>query len=160
MKPLADFLQARTRRERALLAVLATAVAALVWFLAVVDPLARRAEAVEQELAAERLLLEQVDATRARNAVLPPPRPPSDTSLLLLVSRALQQAGLSSYLEESNADGARRVRLSLKDAPFPAVSAWLADLAAREGVRTASANIERGASPGLAHISLVLERGN
>ena len=158
MNAIAEFWQARTSRERLLLALLGVALAAAVWFLALVDPLARRADSFEQKLAAEQILLQTVDVTGARLRVLPPQRPRSDSSLLLSVSRGLQEAGLSSYLEESNADGERRVRLSFRDAPFPAVGGWLADLAMRENVHTVSADIERGASTGRTQITLVLER--
>ena len=69
-------------------------------------------------------------------------------------------AGLGAYLEEGSADGESRVRLRLLDAPFPQVSAWLAGLAVQEGIRTVSADIERGAAPGITQVSLVLERSD
>ncbi len=160
MTAIADFWQARTGRERVLLGALAWILAGALWFFALVTPLMQRAERFEVKLAAEQALLERVEALSGRVATLPPPRPRSDRSLLLVANRALQEAGLSAYLEESNADGERRVRLRLKDAPFPQVSAWLAGMAAQQGVRTASADIEPAGPPGRVQMSLVLERAD
>jgi len=160
MNAIVEFWQSRSAREQMALGVLATVLAAALWFYALADPLARRAERFEQKLASEQGLLQQADALRERIATLPPPRPRSDASLLLLANRALQEAGLSAYLEEGSADGERRMRLLLKDAPFPEVSAWLAEMAVREGVQTASADIEPAAAPGLVRIDLVLERAD
>ena len=160
----ADFLRshwaARAPRERLLLSILAAAFAAALWFFFVVDPLARRADSFEDKLASEQALLQRVDALRARMVTLPPTQPRPDTSLLLAANRALQAAGLSEYLEESNADGERRVRLRLKDAPFPQVSAWLAEMATREGAHTINAVIAPTGTPGLTQVNLVLERPN
>ena len=157
MTAIADFWQARSARERMLLATLAAVLAASLWFFALVDPLMRRAELFEQQAVAEQALLQRVDALRARAATLPPPRPRSDSSLLLAANRALQEAGLAAYLEESNAEGERRVRLRLANAPFPQVSAWLAAMAVQQGVRTANAEIEPSGPPGLAQVTLALE---
>ncbi|WP_446830075.1 type II secretion system protein GspM [Candidatus Foliamicus sp.] len=160
----AEFLRshwaARAPRERVLLGVLAAALAGALWFFLLVDPLARRAENFEDMLAAEQVLLQRVDALRARVVTLPATRTRSDTSLLLAANRALQAAGLSEYLEESNADGERRVRLRLKDAPFPQVSAWLTEMATREGAHTINAVIAPTGTPGLTQVNLVLERPN
>ena len=158
MTAIVEFWQARSARERLLLGALAAVLAGALWFYVLVGPLMRAAEGFERKLASEQALLQRADALRGRMATLPSPRPRSDTSLLLLTNRALQEAGLSDYLEEGNADGERRVRLRLNNAPFPEISAWLAGMAVQEGVHTVSADIEPAGSPGLVQINLVLER--
>ncbi len=158
MNAIVEFWQSRSAREQVMLGALAAVLAAVLWFYLLADPLMRRAERFEQGLAAEQALLQRADALRARMATLPAPRPRSDASLLLLANRALREAGLIPYLEEASADGERRVRLLLKDAPFPGIGAWLAEMAAREGVHTVSADIEPAGPPGLVRITLVLER--
>lgn len=158
MNAVVEFWKTRSERERVLLGAFAGILAAALWFYALADPLMRRAERFEQGLATEQDLLQTADALRARMATLPAPRPRTDTSLLLSANRALQEAGLSAYLEEGSADGEHRVRLLLKNAPLPDIGAWLAGMAVREGARTVSADIEPAGSPGLVRISLVLER--
>ncbi len=158
MNAIVEFWQARSARERLLLGILAAVLAVALWFFTLVDPLMQRADHFEQKLVSEQALLQRVEALRGRRATLPPTRSRSDTSLLLSANRTLQEAGLSAYLEEGNADGERRVQLRLKDAPFPEISAWLLTMAVQEGVRTISADIEPAESPGLVQITLVLER--
>ena len=160
MTAIADFWRERSAREQALLAALSVLALGAIWYFAAVGPLLDRAETSRQMLAAENALLERLDRVGSRMAALPAPRARSDASLLLLVNRSVRDAGLGGFLEEGAADGETRVRLRLRDAPFPEVSAWLAGLAVQEGIRTVSADIERGSSPGVTQVSLVLERRN
>ncbi|MCY3815726.1 MAG: type II secretion system protein GspM [Gammaproteobacteria bacterium] len=160
MVAIAELWRARSAREQVLLAALAVMALAAIWYFAAVGPLLDRAESYKQRRAAETALLERLDRVGSRLAALPAPRPRSDASLLLLVNRSVRDAGLSGFLEEGAADGESRVRLRLRDAPFPQVSAWLAGLAVQEGIRTVSADIERGSAPGITQVSLVLERSD
>ena len=158
MTAIAEFWRERSAREQVLLAALAVLAIAAIWYFAAVVPLLDRTGASKQRLAAETALLERLDRVGSRMAALPAPHARSDASLLLLVNRSVRDAGLGGFLEEGAADGETRVRLRLFDAPFPEVSAWLAGLAVREGIRTVSADIERGSAPGVTRVSLVLER--
>ena len=158
MTAIAEFWRERSAREQALLAALVVLALGATWYFAAVGPLLDRAETSKQMLAAENALLERLDRVGSRMAVLPAPRARSDASLLLLVNRSVRDAGLGGFLEEGAADGETRVRLRLRDAPFPEVSAWLAGLAVQEGIRTVIADIERGSAPGVTQVSLVLER--
>ena len=160
MVAIAEFWRARSAREQALLAALAVMAFATIWYFAAVGPLLDRAETYKQARAAETALLERLDRVGNRIAALPAPRPRSDASLLLLVNRSIRDAGLGGFLEDGAADGETRVRLRLRDAPFPQVSAWLAGLSVQEGIRTVSADIERGSAPGITQVSLVLERSD
>ncbi len=160
MNRIADFWQGRSAREHALLASLTVLVLGAVWFFAAVGPLLDRVAFHKQERNSELALLERVNRISSRMDGLPPPRPRSDTSLLLLANGSLRDAGLAGYLEEGNADGERRVRLRLRDAPFAQVSVWLARLAVQEGIHTVSANIEPAGASGLAQVNVVLERAD
>ena len=160
MGAIANFRQSRSASERALLLGLAVLVLGAVWFFAAVGPLLDRAEFYKQQRDLELAMLERVNRISSRMDSLPPPRPRSDTSLLLLANGSLREAGLAGFLEEGNADGERRVRLRLSDAPFSEVSAWLAGLAVQEGIHTVSADIEPAGSTGLAQVYVVLERAN
>lgn len=160
MTPIVEFWQGRSPRERWLLASLLAVLLGVIWFVAAVGPLLDRADSYQQRADAEQALLEQVNRLGSRMEKLPAPRPRADTSLLLLANQSLRDAGLDGYLEEGSADGEKRVRLRLNDAPFPLVSAWLAGLAVREGIHTINADIQGTASPGLTQLSLVLERAN
>lgn len=160
MTAIAEFWRERSAREQVLLAALAVMVAAAVWYFAAIGPLLERAETNKQRREAETALLERLERVGSRMAALPAPRPRSDASLLLLLNRTVREAGLGSFLEEASADGEARVRLRLLDAPFPQISAWLAGLAVQEGIRTVSADIERGSAPGVTQVSLVLERSD
>ena len=160
MTAIVEFWRGRPAREQALLAALVVMALAAIWYFAAVGPLLDRAEVNEQRREAETAMLERLDRVGSRMAVLPAPRARSDGSLLLLINRAVRDAGLGGFLEEGAADGETRVRLRLRDAPFPQVSAWLAGLAVQEGIRTVSADIERGPAPGITQVSLVLERSD
>ena len=160
MNRIADFWQGRSARARALLVSLIVLVLGAVWFVAAVGPLLDRAAFYKQERDLELAMLERVSGISSRMDSLPPPRPRSDTSLLLLANGSLRDAGLAGYLEEGNADGERRVRLRLRAAPFARVSAWLAGLAVQEGIHTVSADIEPAGSTGLAQVNVVLERAD
>ena len=160
MAAIAEFWRERSAREQALLAALSVLALGAIWYFAAVGPLLDRAETSRQMLAAENALLERLDRVGSRMAALPAPRARSDASLLLLVNRSVRDGGLGGFLEEGAADGETRIRLRLRDAPFPEVSAWLAGLAVQEGIRTVSADIERGSAPGVTQVSLVLERRN
>ena len=157
MTPFVEFWQGRSARERLLLVSLIIVLLGAVWLLGVVS-LLDRTDSVRQRLDAERVLLERVNSLSGRVQELQAPQPRSDISLLLLANRTLRDAGLQAYLEDSSADGERRVRLGLRNVPFPQASAWLAGLAIQEGIHAVSADIEAGEASGLAHLSLVLER--
>lgn len=159
MSRIAEFWRARSAREQALLAALAALAFGMVWYFAAVGPLLERADVNKQRRDAEAALLQRLNRVGSRMPALPAPRLRSDASLLLLVNGSIRDAGLSTFLQEAAADGETRVRLRLVDAPFPAVSAWLATLASQEGVRAVSADIQRGSAPGATQVSLLLERG-
>ena len=158
MNAIAEFWNARNAREQLLLVCLGVVVLGAIWFLVVVVPLQARVDSYREEVVAERALLESVNGLSGRMQNLPAPRARSDTSMLLVANRSLRDAGLDAYLEEGSADGDRRVRLRLSNAPFPRVSAWLAGLAVQEGINTVTADIQAGDTAGLVQLSLVLER--
>ena len=160
MNRIAEFWQGRAARERALLLGLAVLVLGAVWFFAAVGPLLNWVAFHQQGRDSELAMLERVNRISGRMESLPPPRPRSDTSLLLLANGSLRDAGLAGYLEEGNADGERRVRLRLRDAPFDQVSVWLARLAVQDGIHTVSADIEPATPSGHAQVNVVLERSN
>lgn len=160
MPRIAEFLRARSSREQVLLAALAALALGAVWYFAAVGPLLEQAGANKQRRDAEAALLQRLERVGSRMPALPAPRPRSDASLLLLVNGSIRNAGLSAFLQEAAADGETRVRLRLLNAPFPEVSVWLAALASQEGVRAVSADIERGAAPGITQVSLLLERSD
>lgn len=160
MRATAEFWSGRSAREQVLLGVLGTLALVAVWYFVPVRLLLDHAERQRQVLERETARLEQVERVGGRMSSLPAPRPRSNASMLLLANRSLRDAGLDGFLEEGAADGERRVRLRLRDAPFARVSAWLAGLAVQENIRTASADIVRGSSPGVTHVSLVLERND
>ena len=160
MRAVAEFWTARSAREQVLLGVFAALALAAAWYFAAVAPLLGRADLYRQHLGGETARLAQAERVAGRMSALPAPQPRSNASMLLLANRSLRDAGLDGFLEEGAADGELRVRLRLRDAPFPQVSAWLAALAVQEGIRTVSADIERGPPAGVTQVSLVLERRN
>ena len=160
MSAIAEFWSARSAREQVLLGALGMLALVAVWYFVPVRMLLVHADQQRQALERETMRLEQIERVGNRMSSLPAPRPRSNASMLLVANRTLRDAGLDGFLEEGAADGERRVRLRLRDAPFPRVSAWLAGLAVQENIRTVSADIERGPAPGVTRVSLVLERSN
>jgi type II secretory pathway component PulM len=83
----------------------------------------------------------------------------SSESLVVLINRTAQQAGIASALTNQAPQGDNSIRVRLERANFDAVVGWLGMLEQQFGIQTESASLDRGESLGIVNASLVLTRG-
>ena len=80
-------------------------------------------------------------------------------SLVVLINRTAQQAGIASALVNQAPSGENSIRVRLERANFDAVVAWIGSLQQQYSIRVETASIDRGEKPGVINASLVLTRG-
>ena len=127
---------ARTPRERLLLTVAGGLLALLLLFVLVLGPArAARAAAVERHADAARTL-----GVVARATAAPPSVRGSGGPLRAVVAQSADAAGLVIDRYDSAGDD---LRVSLGEAPAPALFAWLTALREEEGIVAAEAQLRR-----------------
>lgn len=139
-----------SRRERVLVSVMATLLAAVVLIYGVIKPIqSARAAAIADILTYETLnarILAAGTLTRT-------PMPRRQGAPLQIVTDSAAAMGLS-VVPEATATG---VRATIADASYDTLMAWLADLAATSDLRAGRVAIQRGKSAG--RVSAVIEFG-
>ncbi|HEX6929961.1 MAG TPA: type II secretion system protein M [Gammaproteobacteria bacterium] len=147
-------------RERHFLAAGAAVVVIAILFFAVLQPLGRYRERLEDRVAGERELVSwmrgAVDVLRERA----PASRQVDTSgsLLALADTSARAAGLAQSLRRIQQDGDDAVRVRLEAASFDALVVWLEDLELRYGATISEMTVDRADGAGLVNVSLTLTR--
>jgi general secretion pathway protein M len=80
----------------------------------------------------------------------------SGQSLVVIVDRTANEAGLAGKLSGTEPSGINSLRVRLDAAPFDALIPWLATLQQQHGLVVQSATIDRTAQSGLVNASVVL----
>lgn len=146
-------------RERRVLAAGGGALALIVAYTAVWEPLAGARHEREAELRAARALAVQLEQLAVAG-----PRPGvgaaagAGQSLLAIVEQSRKASALDKPPSRLQPEGDDSVRIWLDDVPFDALVRWLGDLHTRYGVRVDSADIDRESGPGLVNARLTLIR--
>jgi general secretion pathway protein M len=83
----------------------------------------------------------------------------SSESLVVLINRTAQQAGITGALTNQAPQGDNGIRIRLEGASFDAMVAWLGVLDQQYGVRVDNASMDRGDKIGVVNASLMLARG-
>jgi general secretion pathway protein M len=83
----------------------------------------------------------------------------SGESLVVLINRTAQQAGITGALTNQAPQGDNGIRIRLEGASFDAMVAWLGVLDQQYGVRVDNASMDRGDKIGVVNASLMLARG-
>jgi len=135
-------------------------VAALVLLLlAVLLPLYRKSEGLEQRIATKRADLAWMQAV-APTLMTAGPAPAAANnpheSLVVLVDRTARESGLSQSLTGSQPSGDGGLRVQVEKAPINSWVAWIARLAEQSGVRVESAQVDAAGEPGLVNAGVVL----
>ena len=103
-----------------------------------------------------------VDLRRAANAVPAAGAvgsPPPSQSLMLLVEETARPAGLSTAFSQSRIlENGSSIRLTIRDAPFATLVAWLIQLERQYGLRTTNLSLNPTGQPGLVQGQLELSR--
>ncbi len=151
----------RTLRERAVLAVLAALLLALMGYGLLWQPAAENIVRLQQELpqmrselARMQAMAAELAASKSRTAVAVP----VGAELQAALQQSLQDMGLSGQKLATRPDG--RITLEWHDAPFSRMADWL-DLARRKWrVRLVEGHMERTLHPGDVNAHLVLRGGD
>ena len=80
-------------------------------------------------------------------------------SLVILVNRTAQQAGIAGALNNQAPQGDDGIRLRLENVSFDALVAWLGMLDQQLDVHVDNANIDRTDKIGIVNASILLKRG-
>lgn len=166
MKSLLATLRARwaalAARERRVLGGGGLALAAILAWLLVWEPVSSARAARESSLADARALAAQLEVLAAevqRGAPRTGAMAGANQSLLSVVDQSRKASALQKPPSRLQPEGDTTVRIWLEDVPYDALIRWLNDLQSRYGVRVDSADIERKTAPGTVDARLTLMRG-
>jgi type II secretory pathway component PulM len=79
-------------------------------------------------------------------------------SLVVLINRTAQQAGLAGALVNQAPSGENSIRVRLERGNFDSIVGWLGALELQSGIRVDTASFDRADKPGVVNASLVLTR--
>jgi general secretion pathway protein M len=148
----------REPRERVVLAIGAAAVVLLIGYGFIWKPLSDGSAALRIDVAAKSRLLMELDRAAAVAPVEQSPRPGTEQSLVVLVDRTAQGHGLAGALTRTRPDGTTGINVTLQNAAFDALLAWLVTLERDHGVSVESASVTGSRQPGLVNGQLLLRR--
>jgi general secretion pathway protein M len=83
----------------------------------------------------------------------------SGESLVVLINRTAQQAGITSSLVNQAPQGDNGIRLRIEGVSFDAMVTWLGQLDQQFGVQVDTASVDRSDKIGIVNASLMLTRG-
>jgi len=150
-------------RERRMLSFGGGALALMLFYLVVWEPVVAARADREQALAASRALaarLELIGAEvqRSRGSGGAAAITSRNQSLLSVVDQSTKSATLGKAPSRLTPEGDTIVKLWIEDVSFDAVVRWLHDLQTRHGVNVEDADIERRSGAGLVSVRLTLVR--
>lgn len=156
---LADFLLARTRRERWLLGLAVVLVLPLGWYQGVILPLKTRAADATQELEDSRSLQLWLEARRTELEALPEPEADSSRNLPSLgaIESSLQGAGLEEWITTLAAGTGGGITLQMDGVEFTDLMPWLDRFERETGYRVAQFAAQRGGAPGRVVADILLQ---
>lgn len=166
MNPLLERLRSRfaslAPRERRALLLGGAALALILLYLAVWQPVARAQHSRETALKESRALAVKLETIasemQARQGSGGAPVP-SNQSLLALVDQTRKASNVTKPPSRIEPEGDTTVRLWMEDVPFDGLVRWLGDLQMHYGVRVDAADIERQSATGLVNVRLTLMKG-
>lgn len=156
-----DWWNARPVREQRLLGAGGIALALILAWLLVWEPLAGLSQRRAADLAAARALATQLETlAAAAQAAGPAARPDArrGASLLSVIDQSVKVSGIGKAPARLQPDGEALVRIWFEDVPFDSLLRWQADLRNRHGISVTEAEIERESGSGLVNARLTLER--
>ena len=162
MKPYLEQLRAwwsaLAPREQRIVGAGGVALAVILLYLAVWEPLGKARHSRERELADARALAAQIETLGANRGAAPAALSGAGQSLLAVVDQSRRTSAITKPPSRLQPEGDTTVRIWLEDVPFDALVRWLNELQTRYGVRVDNADIERQSGPGLVNARLTLMR--
>ncbi|MDE2261424.1 MAG: type II secretion system protein M [Gammaproteobacteria bacterium] len=153
---LSSSLRSLSSRDRRTL-LLGSAIAAILFVLAVVLPLDRSVARLHDQVNRKQADLVWMRSAAPEIAAAGPMRRASGESLIVIVDQSARESGLGGSLAGSQPSGRGGLNVQLEKAPFDALIGWLARLSQQNGVQIESATIDTAGSPGTVNASLVLK---
>ncbi len=150
-------------RERRTLIIGGIALALILLVYAIWLPANQRAQALEQRVAEQRVLLawmqQAANEAGALRGSAPEPvsRAQGNQALFALADQSARQAGLTNAIRRVEPSGDNRVRVNLEQASFDDMMRWLATLKTRHGIAANTVSIRAGNEPGRVSAQLLLE---
>jgi len=146
-------------RERLLVVTGAAVIGAAILYLAVFAPLGKavatrqtRVETKQQDLVWMRSV-----ASTVRSAAMQSGGGGGE-SLVVLINRTAQQAGIASAVVNQSPSGENSIRVRLEGGNFDALVSWLGTLQQQYSIHADTASIDRTEKPGIVNASLLLTR--
>lgn len=146
--------QARTPRERRLLAAAAAVLAGLLLWAGAWEPLERKRDTLRREVTENAEALAWLLPTAARHEARVPAAG-DNASLLSRVDAAAGTHGVQAQLATLEPDGKHLIRMQFNEVRFDAFARWL-DTLARQGVAVEELSLQRSTAPGRVHARLTL----
>ncbi|MBI3171196.1 MAG: type II secretion system protein M [Hydrocarboniphaga effusa] len=156
-----DWWAGLAQRERQALSAGAAALALIVIYLALWQPVTQSRSSRETALTEARALAIRLEALALevqRNRGAGGTIAGANQSLLAVVDQSGKASSLGKTPSRLQPEGDNTVRVWVEDVPFEAVMRWLNDLQTRYGVRVDNADIERQSAAGLVNVRLTLVR--
>jgi general secretion pathway protein M len=114
-----------------------------------------RVEKKHEDLAWMRMVSGEL---RAAGPVDPAASGASAGSLITLVDQSAQQTGLGTSVTGSQPNGTGGLRVTMENAPFDTLVAWIAMLERQHQVTIESAEVNRTGKPGVVNAAVVLRK--
>lgn len=156
-----DWFLSLQSRERIFVTIGALAVIATLAYSVVWSPLQNGWQQSRDDVARKSALLAQAEATLALSQTSNGARPatPTDSrSLTVLIANTVSAQGLGAAYKSSSPSGNQGLRVSLENASFDQLIAWLGVLQNDFNIRISAGSITRRDADGRVDASLVLER--
>jgi general secretion pathway protein M len=160
MEQIKSWYKALQPRERLLVMCAAGVLGIALLYLALFGPLAKelnkretRVMAKQQDLVWMRSVANNVRMASASRGSS------SGESLVVLINRTAQQAGITSSLVNQAPQGDNSIRLRIESVNFDALVTWLGVLDQQFGVQVDTASVDRSDKVGIVNASLMLTRG-
>jgi general secretion pathway protein M len=147
-------------RERRTLMLGAVALALILGYLYLFEPLMSAREQAGSRVQAQRALLAHLQRVAAEASLLkgsgPATRAVAPQSILAAVDQSSRQAGIKPSIKRLTPEGSKKVRLWLEKASFDQLMGWLAGVNAQSGLVVENINLTPEDEPGLVRVNLTL----
>jgi len=161
MEQLKAWYKALQPQERMLVLSASVVVAIAILYLALFAPLAKTLSARQERVDRKQqdlVWMRSVSNTVRMSAATRPAGSGSE-SLVVLINRTAQQAGIMSALTNQAPQGDNGIRVRLEGASFDSLVTWLGLLDQQFGVQVDNASVDRADKAGIVNASVMLTRG-
>lgn len=153
------------RRERITVSIGATAVALMLFYVAVAEPLMSARATWQRRVNDDAALVSWmrsavVEMHSLRGLAHTAPDVRQGESLFGTVDRTARSTALGPAIKRLQPDGSNRVRVQLEAAPFDALIRWLGALQAGYAVHVDAVSVDRADAPGTVNAQITLSRGS